>query len=190
MALTDFEIKQLTRMVADRMGKSVSDADLSTVVAQVTESLQAKPNNPEITGATCEVSPPRQSSQPSHMATVHDVQTPPTATPTHAVNSEQLGLYQQIEQTDASRVIVAAFGQNRPGIVAAVTRALSETACNIEDMSQTIMQDVFTLIMLVDISGANTDFPTVRDRLTAIESELGMKVFVMHEDIFRYMHRI
>ena len=53
-----------------------------------------------------------------------------------------------------------------------------------------LLQDFFSMIMIVNIEGSTVDFSGLRDRLQQTESQLGMKVYVMHEDIFRYMHRI
>jgi ACT domain-containing protein len=99
-------------------------------------------------------------------------------------------LYQQIEAADSQRIIVAAFGKNRPGVVAAITAELAQLSCSIEDMSQTLMQDFFSLIMIVDTRQCAMDFSALRDRIQSTETQLGMKVYVMREDIFRYMHRI
>ncbi|MEA3297304.1 MAG: ACT domain-containing protein [candidate division Zixibacteria bacterium] len=95
-----------------------------------------------------------------------------------------------MEKTDKTRVIIAAFGKDRPGIVAALTNVLAEHNCSIEDISQTLMQDFFSMIMIVNIVDCSVDFSALRDKLQATEAQLGMKVYVMHEDIFRYMHRI
>lgn len=91
---------------------------------------------------------------------------------------------------DRKRIIVASFGLNRPGIVAAISAVLAENSCSIEDMSQRIMQEFYTLIMIVDISGCSTDFAALNERLKAVEEKLGVTIFVQHEDVFRYMHRV
>ncbi|MDZ4723924.1 MAG: ACT domain-containing protein [candidate division Zixibacteria bacterium] len=95
-----------------------------------------------------------------------------------------------MEKTDRTRIIIAVFGKNRPGIVSSITAVLAENGCSIEDISQTIMQEFFSMIMVVDISGCKLDFAGLRDKIQSTETQLGMKVYVMHEDIFRYMHRI
>ena len=87
-------------------------------------------------------------------------------------------------------LLIAAFGKDRPGIGAALTGVLTEHNCSIEDISQTLLQDFFSMIMIVNIEGSTVDFATLVERLKATETQLGMKVYVMHEDIFRYMHRI
>ncbi len=99
-------------------------------------------------------------------------------------------MYREIEKSDASRIIVAAFGKNRPGVVAAITKILADLNCSIEDISQTIMQDFFSMIMVVNMKDCTMDFAALREKIQATESTLGMKVYVMHEDIFKYMHRI
>ncbi|MDH3890363.1 MAG: ACT domain-containing protein [candidate division Zixibacteria bacterium] len=110
--------------------------------------------------------------------------------PDEALVEAQGGLYQQIEKSDKTRVIIAAFGKDRPGVGAALTSVLAESNCSIEDISQTLLQDFFSMIMIVNIEGSTVDFSGLRERLQETETQLGMKVYVMHEDIFRYMHRI
>ena len=110
--------------------------------------------------------------------------------PDEAMITAEGGLYEQIEKTDKTRVIIAAFGKDRPGVGAALTGVLTEHNCSIEDISQTLLQDFFSMIMIVNIEGSTVDFATLVERLKATETQLGMKVYTMHEDIFRYMHRI
>jgi ACT domain-containing protein len=66
------------------------------------------------------------------------------------------------------RIIVASFGLNRPGIVASISAVLAENLCSIEDMSQRIMQEFYTLIMIVDITPCKADFATLSEKLKAI----------------------
>jgi ACT domain-containing protein len=87
-------------------------------------------------------------------------------------------------------LLIAAFGKDRPAVGAALTGVLAEHNCSIEDISQTLLQDFFSMIMVVNIEGSTVDFATLVERLKATETQLGMKVYVMHEDTFRYMHRI
>ncbi|MBE0448012.1 MAG: ACT domain-containing protein [Actinobacteria bacterium] len=89
-----------------------------------------------------------------------------------------------------SRAIVTVLGKDRVGIVAGVSRVLAENNVNIEDISQTIMQDFFTMIMLVTLDEDTISIPTLQDKLDSVAEELGVKVTVQHEDIFRYMHRL
>ena len=89
-----------------------------------------------------------------------------------------------------SRVVVSVIGQDRTGIVAGISKVLAENNANILDISQTIMDNLFAMIMLVDISKARVDFTTLKKELEKAGDELGVKVIVQHEDIFKYMHRI
>ena len=61
---------------------------------------------------------------------------------------------------------------------------------NVEEVTQSVLQELFAMIMVVDISKLNTDFAALSDSLTALGDELGVKVHVMHEDIFNCMHHI
>jgi ACT domain-containing protein len=174
MSFSEQEISRITEIVVGRMGASLDAKALRRVIDSVVDSLKQEQKNPSITNATCAASSRDQS-------TLARITEP---------GSEASGLYNTIAQGQSNRVIVAAFGKNRPGVVAAITKVLAELHCNIEDISQTIMQDFFSMIMIVDINDCKMDFALVRDRIKDTETQLGMKVFIMHEDIFRYMHRI
>ena len=90
----------------------------------------------------------------------------------------------------SGRVILTAFGLNKPGIVAGVTKALGESECDIQDLSQRIMGDFFTMIMIIDISSSPKDLKEIQELMSSIAQELKIKVYLQHEDVFRYMHRI
>ncbi|MBA2862724.1 ACT domain-containing protein [Methanococcus maripaludis] len=87
-------------------------------------------------------------------------------------------------------VVITVVGVDKPGIVAAVTKVLAENSANIVDIRQTIMEDLFTMIMLVDISKISSDFSELNAALDKLGSEIGVKINVQHENIFKYMHRI
>jgi len=93
---------------------------------------------------------------------------------------------------DPSRptAIITVVGKDRVGIIAGVSALLAEASVNINDISQTILQDVFTMIMLVDLSQATVDIKTLADRLEAKGEELGLSIRIQHSDIFNAMHRI
>jgi ACT domain-containing protein len=90
----------------------------------------------------------------------------------------------------AMKAVITVLGSDRIGIIAAVTAVLAEAGANILDISQTIMQDIFTMIMMVELSGMNMDIGTLQDKLAAKGAELGVEVRVQRDDIFRSMHRI
>ncbi|MDH7479899.1 MAG: ACT domain-containing protein [Syntrophomonadaceae bacterium] len=92
--------------------------------------------------------------------------------------------------SDGSRVVVTVIGKDRVGIIAGVTSVLASCNVNILDISQTILQDVFAMIMIVDLAGAIVDLGTLQQRLEEKGQQLGVKVTALHEDVFRFMHRL
>jgi ACT domain-containing protein len=87
-------------------------------------------------------------------------------------------------------VVITVMGQDRTGIVAKVSQVLYNAEANIIDISQTIMEDIFAMILMVDISQANQSLTELQQELDRAGAELGVKIVAQHEDIFRYMHRI
>jgi ACT domain-containing protein len=88
------------------------------------------------------------------------------------------------------QVVITVMGQDRTGIVAKVSQVLFNANANIIDISQTIMQDIFAMILMVDIAQANQNLLELKESLIRVGQELGVNIVVQHEDIFRYMHRI
>ena len=88
------------------------------------------------------------------------------------------------------RAVITVLGKDRVGIIAGISAILADCNINILDLHQTIMQDVFTMIMLVDISGSTVSFADLADKLEQKGIELGLSVKIQHEDIFSSMHRI
>ena len=88
------------------------------------------------------------------------------------------------------RAILTAFGMNKPGIVAAITNEISKYECDIQDLTQKLMDDFFTMIMILDISTSNLDFAQIQENMSRLADEMKIKVYLQHEDIFRAMHRI
>ena len=88
------------------------------------------------------------------------------------------------------RAVITVVGHDKIGIIAEVSRVLAENKINILDISQTIMQDMFTMIMLVSLERAETSFKAVSDTLEALGDTLGLSIRIQHEDLFLSMHRI
>jgi ACT domain-containing protein len=88
------------------------------------------------------------------------------------------------------QVVITVMGQDRTGIVAIVSQVLYNANANIIDISQTIMEDIFAMILMVDISQANQNLIELKESLSQAGQKLGVNIVVQHEDIFRYMHRI
>lgn len=89
-----------------------------------------------------------------------------------------------------NRVVISVIGKDRVGIIAGVSNVLKDANVNILDISQTIMQDLFTMIMVGDITGSSVDMAALKDKLNETAEELGVRIDAQHEDIFHYMHRI
>ncbi len=88
------------------------------------------------------------------------------------------------------RAIVTVIGKDKPGITAKVATELAEKKVNIEDISQTIVQGNFTMIMLCDFSKASVTLIELRDAMKKVGEEIGVSIHVQHEDIFNAMHKI
>ncbi len=91
---------------------------------------------------------------------------------------------------DSGKVILTSFGLNHPGIVATITKTLFDTSCDILDISQKILTDFYTMIMVVDISGSNKNLRELQDEMNKIADDLKIKIYIQHEDVFRFMHRV
>ncbi len=86
------------------------------------------------------------------------------------------------------KAVVTVVGKDKSGIIAKVTAYLAEAGVNVEDISQTVLQDYFAMIMLVDTGKASvTDLRKDAERLG---KEAGVDISIQHEDIFTAMHRI
>lgn len=88
------------------------------------------------------------------------------------------------------RAVVTVLGSDKVGIIAKVTAVLAEYNVNILDITQTIMQNIFTMIMLVDISNSSIPFSELVDILGDTGKELGVDIKTQHEDIFKSMQEI
>jgi len=88
------------------------------------------------------------------------------------------------------RAVISVVGRDTVGIIASVTKILSEQNVNVLDISQSVLQDLFAMVMLVDISKTNMPFRQLTEALTSQGEGMGVKIHVMHEDIFTSMHRI
>ena len=91
---------------------------------------------------------------------------------------------------DSGRVIVTSYGINRPGVVSKISTILAEANCDIQDITQKILQEFFTMIMIVDISNSPLSFKELHNKLAKVAEELNIKIMIQHEDVFRSMHRI
>lgn len=88
------------------------------------------------------------------------------------------------------KAIVTVVGKDKVGIIAAVTTKLAQYEINVLDITQTVLQEYFTMIMLVDLEGTNTSFEKIKIGLEDKGKELGMSIRIQHEEIFHAMHRV
>ncbi len=88
------------------------------------------------------------------------------------------------------RCVISVLGKDRSGIVAAISGALAEKGANIDDISQTILDDIFSMTMLVRLDPATADFNTVQEALKTIGEDLGVQVIIQREDVFQFMYKI
>ena len=88
------------------------------------------------------------------------------------------------------RVIVIVYGLDRVGIIYGVCKLLAEANVNILDISQTVMQEFFTMTMLADMSGATKELVKLREQLNELGKEIGVTIRIQSEDIFTAMHTV
>lgn len=88
------------------------------------------------------------------------------------------------------KAIITVLGQDRVGIIAGVSTLLAEHNVNILDISQTTMQNVFTMIMLVDLLEDDIGIPDLAEKLKVVGQNIGIEIRIQHEGIFNAMHRI
>ena len=88
------------------------------------------------------------------------------------------------------RAVVAVIGKDTVGILAKVSGICAEYKANVMDVTQTIMQDLFAMNMLIEISGLTIDYVDFAEKLKSAGTEMGLQIHVMHEDIFNAMHTI
>ena len=88
------------------------------------------------------------------------------------------------------KAVITVIGKDMVGIMAKVSAICADKGANILEVTQSIMHDMFAMIMMIDISKCNVSFSTLSDELEYAGNTLGLKIHVMHEDVFNSMHRI
>lgn len=91
---------------------------------------------------------------------------------------------------DHNHAIVTVLGEDRCGIVAAISAVLSEAQANIIDIRQTILSQIFSMTMIVELNEDCTDFDTLQERLNEAAAKLGVQATLQRESVFRFMHRL
>ena len=88
------------------------------------------------------------------------------------------------------KAIVKVIGKDRVGIIAAVCNQLAQYNINVLDISQTVMQDYFTMMMVVDVSAANQPLAQISLQMEEMGKQSNLSVRLQREDIFQAMHRV
>lgn len=88
------------------------------------------------------------------------------------------------------RAVITVIGKDMVGILAKVSALCAQRNANITDVTQSIMQDLFAMIMVIDISNMTQPLSELSDTMNALGDEIGVKIHVMHESVFNSMHHI
>jgi ACT domain-containing protein len=88
------------------------------------------------------------------------------------------------------RAIITIIGSDRVGIIAGIANVLADANVNILDISQSVIREFFTMIMMVDLAGAAVSFHALSDQLARKGQELSVRVEIQREEIFKAMHRV
>ena len=88
------------------------------------------------------------------------------------------------------RAVITVVGKDAVGILAKVSGRCSDHQVNVIEVTQSILQDMFAMIMMVDIAKSTIPFTELVDEMTALGEENGLVIHCMHEDIFNAMHTI
>ena len=88
------------------------------------------------------------------------------------------------------RAVITVIGKDMVGILGKVSGMCAEYNVNIVDVTQSVLQDMFAMIMLAEVSGCSVAFEQFAEQLSGLGRENGLSIHVMHEDLFNSMHRI
>lgn len=88
------------------------------------------------------------------------------------------------------RAVITVIGKDNVGILHQVSGVCAKYQANVLEVTQSVLQDMFAMIMMVDISGSDIPFTDFADQLTADGERMGLTIHAVHEDIFNAMHRI
>ena len=88
------------------------------------------------------------------------------------------------------KAIVTVIGKDKSGIIAKVSSKIADASINIEDISQTLMQGNFTMLMLCELDNAKLNLKEFKNKMVELGENIGVSIHVQHEDIFNAMHKI
>ena len=90
----------------------------------------------------------------------------------------------------ANRIVISVLGKNRPGILAAITSVLADASVDIRDITQSVIDGIFTMTMIADTAASTLDFTELQEQLAAAGKTIGVEVQVQREDVFNFMYRL
>ena len=93
-----------------------------------------------------------------------------------------------MERTE--KAVITVIGKDMVGILAKVANECAEKGVNVLEVTQSVLDDLFVMVMLVDITRATAEVAELADLFDGLGERLGLKIHIMHEDIFNSMHRI
>ena len=88
------------------------------------------------------------------------------------------------------KAVITVVGRDMVGILAKVSGVCAQKNVNVIEVTQSVLQDMFAMIMLFDISAISVEFSALAEEMSKLGNDLGLSIHVMHEDIFNSMHRI
>ena len=91
---------------------------------------------------------------------------------------------------EKNTAVVTVLGRDRVGIIADVSRLLADYGININDISQTILDDIFTMVMMVDLKDLVIEESDISDKLTELGNKLSVQITIQHTGLFNAMHTI
>jgi ACT domain-containing protein len=94
-----------------------------------------------------------------------------------------------VKSVSQRRAVVSVIGKDQIGIISKVTKILAQNQVNILDISQTILQDCFTMMMIVDVTN-HQDLEGLQKQLSTIGKSMGLTIMLQLEEIFQAMHRV
>lgn len=88
------------------------------------------------------------------------------------------------------KAVISVIGKDKVGIIARISNICADNNVNINDITQKVLHETFTMIMWVEMEASEKDFITISKELEEAGAEMGLIIHVMHEDVFDSMHRI
>lgn len=88
------------------------------------------------------------------------------------------------------RAVITVIGKDKMGILAKVSSECAKYNANVTDVTQSILQDIFVMIMFIDTTDLTVQLKELSDILSELGNNMNLKIHVMHEDIFNTMHHI